>query len=298
MPMQKTGPARVVGVPARSATRRRRRTPAAVRRRRRVAALVSALALVAGLGLTIVLGAAALRDLRPPIEWGPADISGIPAATPVPWDAAQPEHGVDVSFPQCGRVLRDMDAGFAIVGLDGGMPDRPNPCFADQWRFARDQAGAAVYVNTADNGRGDPVQVGRRAARGDLEALATHGIPAGTPIWLDVELPEVWRGSQARHRAVITEHLRVLAEAGHPVGVYSAPSLWAEITGDADLAVPTWLGIGAASRDRAEAACERSSFGGRRPDIVQRIGTGSDGRPLDRNVVCGHADLTGLVLPG
>jgi hypothetical protein len=296
MPTQTTGPARVVGGSGRTRPRRRR-TSAAVRRRRRAAAVLTTLTLLAGLGLAVVLGASAIRDLRPPIESGPADISGIPTATPVPWADAQPEYGVDISFPQCGRQLRDMAAGFAIVGLDGGMPDRPNPCFAAQWRFARDQAGAAVYVNTADNGRGDPVQVGRRAARGDLEALAVHDIPPGTPIWLDVELPEVWRGSQARHRAVITEHLRVLAEAGHPVGVYSAPALWAEITGDAELDVPTWLGIGTASRDRAEAACERTGFGGRRPDIVQRIGTGSDGRPLDRNLVCGGIDLTGLVRP-
>lgn len=296
MPTQTTGPARVVGSAARTG-RRHRRTRAAVLRRRRVAAGVAVLALVGGLGFTIALAASAIRDLRPPIESGPADISGVPTATPVPWEGAQPQYGVDISFPQCGRALRDMAAGFAIVGLDGGMPDRPNPCFAAQWRFARDQAGAAVYVNTADNGRGDPRTVGRRAARADLEALAVHGIPPGTPIWLDVELPEVWRGSQARHRAVITEHLQVLAEAGYPVGVYSAPALWAEITGDAALDVPTWLGIGTASRDRAEAACGRTGFGGRRPDIVQRIGSGSDGRPLDRNLVCGGTDLTGLVRP-
>ncbi len=297
MPTQTPGPARVLGASARSRPRRRRTSARSRSRRRRAAALITTLTVVAGLALVVVLGAWAIRDLRPPIESGPAAVSGIPSATPVPWAGEQPAYGVDISFPQCGRVLRDMGAGFAIVGLDGGMPDRPNPCFAAQWQFARDQAGAAVYVNTADNGRGDPVAVGRRAAQGDLAALAKHGIGPGTPIWLDVELPEVWRGSQARHRAVITEHLTVLAEAGHPVGVYSAPALWAAITGNARLDVPTWLGIGRASRERAVAACERVGFGGRRPDIVQRIGTGSDGRPLDRNLVCSGTDLTGLVRP-
>lgn len=290
MPPTAAGPARTLaGAP------RVRRGRAARRRRGPSPLLVVGLLMVAA--VVLATGARTIQDLRPPVETGPDGILAVPTAEPVPWPAAQPDYGVDVSFPQCGRVLRDLADGFVIVGLDGGMPDRPNPCFAAQWRFALRQSGSAVYVNTADNGRGDPVDVGRRAAQGDLAALAEQGVEPGTPVWLDVELPEVWKGSQARHRAVISEHLRVLAEAGYPVGVYSAPALWAEITGDAALEVPTWVGIGRAGRDRAAQTCERRSFGGRAPDIVQRIGTGSDGRPLDRNLVCPGADLTGLVRP-
>ena len=96
---------------------------------------------------------------------------------------------------------------------------------------------------------------------------------------------------------MITEHLRVLAEAGHPVGVYSAPALWQEITGGATVEVPTWVGIGTATAERAAATCERVSVGDRPPDIVQRIGTGSDGKSLDRNLTCPGKDLTGLVRP-
>ncbi len=259
--------------------------------------MVSLVAFV-GLGFAIMTGANSLGGaLTDPIESGPDDISGVPRAEAVAWEGDQPEHGVDISFPQCGRTFRDMANGYAIVGLDGGMPDRPNPCFAAQWRFASRQAGAAVYVNTADSNSGDPVKVGRRAGRGDLKALAEQGVPTGTPVWLDVELPEVWKGSQARHRAVITEHLRVLAEGGHPVGIYSAPALWEEITGGAGVEVPTWVGIGRASADIAANTCGRSSFGGREPAIVQRIGTGSDGRSLDRNLTCPGTDLTGLVRP-
>jgi hypothetical protein len=252
-----------------------------------------------GLGFAIMTGASSLGGtLTHPIEGGPADISGTPEVEAVAWEGAQPTYGVDLSFPQCGRTFKDMDNGYAIIGLDGGMPDRPNPCFAAQWRFAARQAGAAVYVNTADNNTGDPLKVGRKAAKGDLEALAAQGVPTGTPIWLDVELPEVWKGSQARHRAVITEHLRVLAEAGHPVGIYSAPALWEEITGGAAVDVPTWVGIGTATAERAAATCERASFGDRMPAIVQRIGIGSDGKSLDRNLTCPGTDLTGLVRPG
>ena len=234
---------------------------------------------------------------RTPWAGGPDGLTGVPEAPTVQWRGTQPGHGVDISFPQCGRTFKDMDNGYAIVGLDGGMPDRPNPCFAAQWRFAQRQDGVAVYVNTADSGRGDPAGEGRRNAEADLEALAGAGVEPGTPVWLDVELPEVWNGTQERHRTVIATHLRVLAEAGYPVGVYSAPALWEEITGGARLDVPTWVGIGRASADRAAATCGRESFGGRRPGIVQRIGTGSDGRSLDRNLTCPGPDLTGLVRP-
>ncbi len=274
----------------------RRRTSARVRRRRTgcagslIISLLGFLALGTGLlgGVAGIGGGGGGRD----------DIGTVDQPGAIAWGDPQPSFGVDVSFPQCGRTLRDMAGGFAIVGLDGGMPDRPNPCFATLWGFARRQAGAAVYVNTADDGRGDPAQVGRRAALADVQSLADHGVRPGTPVWLDVELPPVWRGTPARHRVVITEHLRVLADHGYPVGVYSAPALWQEITGGADVPVPTWVGIGHATRQRAAATCEEQSFGGRRPDLVQRIGTGSDGRSLDRNLTCLGTDLTGMVRPG
>ena len=275
-------------------------TRAQIRRRRSGCALSLLVSLAAflALGYAIVAGAGSLGGaLGRPVETGPSDISGIPEASPVPWAGQQPDYGVDVSYPQCGRTLRDLGDGYVIVGLDGGMPDRPNPCFAAQWQFALRQSGAAVYVNTADDGRGDPVKQGRRNARGDLRALADAGVAPGTPVWLDVELPEVWRGSQARHRAVITAHLRELAEAGFPVGIYSAPALWREITGGASVSVPTWVGIGVASRTRAQETCQEVSFGARSPAIVQRIGTGSDGSPLDRNLTCPGTDLAGLIRP-
>ena len=284
--------------PVRRTTRPRRRVSARVRRRRLAFGAVAVLLSIGLAWLWVSVMSGWVRDLGPAIETGPDSIASVTQPETVSWSGEQPTRGVDVSFPQCGRTLRDLEFGYVIVGLDGGMPNRPNPCFAGQWAFAQRQAGAAVYVNTADSGKGDPAKVGRRSGKGDVDALADNGIEPGTPVWLDVELPEVWNGSQARHRAVISEHLRVLAEAGYPVGIYSAPALWEEITGNAALDVPTWVGIGVASADRAAAVCGRTSFGGRSPTIVQRIGEGSDGRPLDRNLTCPDTDLTGLVRPG
>lgn len=256
------------------------------------------LTLLAAVAVVVVLAIALFRVAVS----GPGTLNGPsigPVGQPAPakWRGDQPQYGVDISFPQCGRTFRDMGAGFAIIGLDGGMPQRPNPCFASQWEFARRQAGVAVYVNTADPGRGDPAKLGARYGRDDVAAMKAAGVPVGTPVWLDVELPESWNGSQARHREVITAHAQALADAGYPVGVYSAPALWREITGDADPAMPVWVGLGRTTEPRARAACDRIAYGGAKPDIVQRIGTASDGKSLDRNLVCPGTDLAGLIAP-
>lgn len=257
------------------------------------------------LGLLVAVGAAfligvslfngitgLLPDPPAPNRIGSVDQPAAPS-----WGRQAPRAGVDISFPQCSRTLRDMSNGFVIVGLDGGMPSRANPCFAQQWRFALRQAGAAVYVNTADPGKGTAAEVGRDYGRADVAALRAAGVPKGTPAWLDVELPESWNGSQQRHREVLTAHARALAAGGYPVGIYSAPALWDEITGDAEPGMPVWVGLGQTSAERAAAACDREAFGGQRPDLVQRIGTGSDGLPLDRNLVCPGTSLDGLIRP-
>jgi hypothetical protein len=67
--------------------------------------------------------------------------------------------GLDVSWPQCGRVLPEA-ADFAVVGVNGGTAANTNPCLADQLRWAsRATAESAVgssrvqlYVNTANPG--------------------------------------------------------------------------------------------------------------------------------------------------
>lgn len=279
---------------------RPRSTPAARRaaaRRRR--SCLGCLGLLVAVGAATLLGMSVFNGITGllPSPTPPNRIGTVNQPAALEWGEDAPVRGVDVSFPQCSRTLRDIDNGFAIVGLDGGMPSRKNPCFAQQWRFALRQAGSAVYVNTADPGRGSATDVGGDYGRDDVRALRAAGVPEGTPVWLDVELPQSWNGSQQRHREVITAHARALAAGGYPVGIYSAPALWDEITGDADPGMPVWVGLGNASAERAQAACDRVAFGGRRPDIVQRIGTGSDGRPLDRNLVCPGSSSDGLIRP-
>lgn len=78
------------------------------------------------------------------------------AATPA--SAADPTQGNDVSYPQCGAALPPTSPSFAIVGVNGGLANTTNPCFADERAWASTspggggQPGLAYYVNTANPG--------------------------------------------------------------------------------------------------------------------------------------------------
>jgi hypothetical protein len=72
--------------------------------------------------------------------------------------AAATRVGYDVSHPQCGRDLPSARA-FAVVGVNGGLSTRANPCLADQLRWAarssetvRTQPTVQLYLNTANPG--------------------------------------------------------------------------------------------------------------------------------------------------
>ena len=68
------------------------------------------------------------------------------------------EAGYDVSYPQCGGSL-PYDRAFAIIGVNGGLSTRANPCLAAQLTWAWGASGAVdeqpraqVYLNTANPG--------------------------------------------------------------------------------------------------------------------------------------------------
>ncbi len=217
--------------------------------------------------------------------------------TPAPYPGPRTNEGYDVSFPQCGQALPDTPGGFGIVGLTGGRPATDQECFGEQIWWAQQQNGYAVYVNTEYDGVTDPVAAGQAIADDAAGRLTSQYLPNKVPVWLDVETDNQWRGSRDQHRTVIEAAAARLAELGHPVGVYSAPRLWQEITGGIDPGMPVWLGIGENDRQSAEAACGRIAFGDRRPSMVQWIEQRPDGQVLDHDLICPGVDPAGLLLP-
>jgi hypothetical protein len=79
-------------------------------------------------------------------------------ALPGTASAAPSSVGYDVSYPQCGTTL-PRDRAFAVVGINGGLSTRGNPCLAAQltWAWGSSaavpaQPRAQVYLNTANPG--------------------------------------------------------------------------------------------------------------------------------------------------
>ena len=81
------------------------------------------------------------------------------AAKPVPKSSTA---GNDISYPQCGRSYPAGQA-FGIVGVNGGLANNNNPCFASELAWAQRSPGlpgqppAAVYVNTGNPSGAGPV---------------------------------------------------------------------------------------------------------------------------------------------
>jgi hypothetical protein len=79
-------------------------------------------------------------------------------AMPATASAAPTTVGYDVSYPQCGGSL-PRDRAFAVIGVNGGLSTRSNPCLAAQltWAWGSSgavpaQPGAQLYLNTANPG--------------------------------------------------------------------------------------------------------------------------------------------------
>lgn len=199
------------------------------------------------------------------------------------------DSGYDVSFPQCQSVLSNKSVGFVIIGLNHGKPLTANPCFNDQWRWARQHAAAAVYINVSDPGQLTATSRGNQIADDTISKLTNAGVANDVPVWLDVETHNSWSDTD-RAVTMLNTVIKELHSHGHPVGIYSTPVEWFTITMDANVTVPTWVAIGKYSSISAGVAgakntCSSSSFGGRSPGIVQFVAK-SDGVWRDRNIMC------------
>jgi hypothetical protein len=69
--------------------------------------------------------------------------------------------GNDISWPQCGKAYPSGQA-FGIVGVNDGLANNTNPCFASELAWAQQSSGvtsqpkAAVYVNTGNPSGANP----------------------------------------------------------------------------------------------------------------------------------------------
>ena len=217
------------------------------------------------------------------------------AATAVPTRAApspradrsDPLLGADIGWPQCPRGLGipqrrtlglpmpDASARFVVVGLTNGPGFTANPCLDAQVAWIRSHhVLAAAYAvvslpsaeQVAEHGGRGPFDAGTRLGRladaGYQQALFAvtlmrrAGLDPPT-VWLDVEhVPDFeWSGDREANAAVVQGAAAGYADAGYRVGVYSTPSIWADVVGRLALGLPEWRPAGESSRAAALARC-------------------------------------------
>src|SRR3954453_5751766 len=154
--------------------------------------------------------------------------------------------GVDISWPQCGPLgMPAVQPGFVIVGINGGRPFTDNVCLSREVSYARTRTGVAAYLNIDAPRSGDASAYGAKVALDGLARVQRVGLRLPV-LWLDVEVLNHWSTSGAVNVAVINGALRALEQRGVTAGIYSSEAMWQQITGDARLNVPVWLGAAGA----------------------------------------------------
>ncbi|HET7530984.1 MAG TPA: hypothetical protein VFJ98_08510 [Mycobacteriales bacterium] len=280
-------------------------------RRRTAAARLLAVAIVAALAVGVAAllaqapwSAAALPTGTAPQSGaaGPVGLPGVrPSAPPVSSGNAPPTSGaatdgratrlstfwgVDVSWPQCDGGIPSLQAGFAVVGVNGGRPFTDNPCLAEQVAYGKQRSGYAAYLNL-DAPRGEDARgYGRRAALDGLARAHRAGLRP-TTIWLDVEVLNHWSTDTATNVAVINGATAALQRRGLTVGIYSSVPMWQQITGNAQVTLPVWLATSVIDYRDVQPLC-RAGLGGRPAEMAQYVAA-ADGKLIDVDVLCNNA---------
>jgi hypothetical protein len=192
--------------------------------------------------------------------------------------AAASGTGYDISYPQCGKTL-PTSASFVVVGVNGGIPFKDNPCLGEQFRWVKKvKADYAFYVNSSNPGTanerwGKPgyhpcgggaaewncaYNFGRSAAKHAYNyAARVTNAAAGHRFWVDVEHANTWsKTNKSMNIAVIQGMIDYLTlRTGRIAGIYAAPNHWNQIADNAKATgIPTWFAA-ASNRAGAQAKC-------------------------------------------
>jgi hypothetical protein len=209
--------------------------------------------------------------------------------------------GFDISWPQCGKAYPPVPVAFAIIGMNGGKPFIPNPCFSDQYRWAqRVERDPAVYLNV------EYPKPGRvEAATGPYGTCAitdewcrsyNYGYAIGRDVvsraaqlriapsmwWFDVETGNYWSDDPTNNAQVVRGVIDFFRERKLPMGIYSTPRQWRIISGGYAPGLPVWT-AGAQGIVEAAGRCFDPSyaFGAGVVRMVQYYDYG-----FDTNYVC------------
>jgi len=189
---------------------------------------------------------------------------------------------VDLSWPNCNR-LSDNSYALAIVGTNGGLDFRPNPCLGNEARMSNK---FVLYANTGNPGfpliskfgKAGPLicpkdnnlicysfNYGYQAAKYSIRQANLESAAGSTFWWLDVESINSWTNSIDANRADIEG--MVYALRSNPfltpkIGIYTAYNQWLSVVGHWDIGLDLWLGTGDTTLLQAKQSCRQPSFVG------------------------------------
>ncbi len=210
--------------------------------------------------------------------------------------------GNDVSWSQCSKALPKGQL-FGIVGVNAGLANTTNPCFATELSWANASVGgtgqnkAALYVNTANPGNtvGDWPTTGTLnqygvCSGGDNQACAyqygwntaqldaTNRIDTNNPAnfkwWLDVETNNSWEANTANNVADLEGMTNYFQSVGAKVGLYSTATQWQQIAGSSVSSTSSLNGLdswlpGSSNLSTAKTACSQPGLTGGETTVTQ-----------------------------
>lgn len=215
------------------------------------------------------------------------------AAKPVSAAKSSTVLGNDISWPQCNKTFPNGQA-FGIVGVNDGLANTTNPCFAQELSWAQQSSGitgqpvTALYVNTANPGltgswwptsndyNGTTITNPYGTCDGSDSAACAYiygyakadddatirGVsnPSSYLWWLDVETGNSWETNQTANVADLEGMTTYFESINAQVGLYSTSYQWGQITGSAISSTSNLNGLhswipGASSQRAAQANC-------------------------------------------
>lgn len=218
--------------------------------------------------------------------------------------------GNDISWPQCGQRLPSGQA-FGIVGVNGGIANEPNSCFAEELQWAQGSTGGtgqdsvALYVNTGNpgdvlaeysvtdwpssgysdkygtcsgtytNDAACAYQYGKERAMADVQFIGSND-PASFKWWLDVETGNSWSTNTANNVADLEGMVDYFESIGvRGVGLYSTSYQWGLIAGTVDSSSSLY-GLdswlpGASNLAGAQAKCSENGLTGGQVTLAQYV---------------------------
>lgn len=203
---------------------------------------------------------------------------------------------VDVSWPNC-TLKNPPKASNGIIGINGGLAFRPNPCLAKQTGWFKN---FSVYINTGYPGVKRALKfqhTPKACAAANEKCLAyNYGYNSGLYSikysllqgviadrwWLDVETENSWSDSVVTNRSALSGAFDAVSRfAGvDRVGFYSYPGQWDLLTGNWHNNAPAWAATGSKKSADAVLACKSPAFTGGEVIISQYV------PELDQNYIC------------